>query len=259
MKIAIHTVARNEQANVAQWMQSGQDADYVVMVDTGSTDGTLDEFRMAATINKHWGKARATYIEHRITVRPWRFDVARNAALSLIPADVDVVITMDMDERIQPGWREAVEKVWQPGVTTSGSYRYIFARHPDGSVALEYWHNRIHTRDNFHWVLPAHEAPYPYLLGRPESKVAIPGMVIEQQQNLSVNRAERDLPLVELGYKENPHSQRALFYLGRQYLYAGRYDEAIDHMTRYFAMGKTFAWEASAAADVLAQAWRAKG
>ena len=40
---------------------------------------------------------------------PWRFDVARNHALSLIPDDVDLCISLDLDEVMVPGWRAALE------------------------------------------------------------------------------------------------------------------------------------------------------
>lgn len=255
MKIAVHTIAKNELANVKGWLESAADADWAMMVDTGSTDGTPLAFIREAALMKH---ARAQFKTYSICVQPFRFDTARNTALALLPADIDVVLTVDMDERLQPGWREAIEAVWQPGVHHSGGYRYIFARNPDGSIALEFNHNRLHSRHNFHWVLPAHEAPYPYLLEGPEAKVFIPGLVVEQKQDRTLNRADRDLPLVELGWKENPHSQRALFYYARQLHYAGRHAEAIPLLNQYFAMGETFPWEAAAAADCLAACWRMK-
>src|SRR5258708_33154724 len=51
---------------------------------------------------------------HRISIRPWRFDDARNAAMALIPADVDVCCTMDMDRFLEPGWRAKLEAAWAP-------------------------------------------------------------------------------------------------------------------------------------------------
>ena len=48
---------------------------------------------------------RAGVTVHRIAVRPWRFDIARNATIALIPDDVDVCCSMDMDMFLDPGWR----------------------------------------------------------------------------------------------------------------------------------------------------------
>ena len=44
--------------------------------------------------------------------------------MALIPADVDVCLTMDMDEFLAPGWRPKLEAVWTPETTASGAGRY---------------------------------------------------------------------------------------------------------------------------------------
>lgn len=243
LKIAIHTVAKNEKANVREWMHSARDADHVLLVDTGSDDGTPYAFIQASNLMEG---SRAKFECKRITVNPWRFDVARNCALALLPPDIDVVLTLDMDERLNEGWREALEKAWVPG-TTQASYRYIFARNPDGSVAMEFDQVRCHSRNNFYWFLPAHEGPYPYLL-ESQSRVHVAGMVIEQKQDLSKNRMDRDLVLAELGYRENPLNQRAIFYHARQLYYAQRYADAIELFEKYFSLGPTFPWQDEQAA-----------
>ena len=105
MKVAVYTITKNEAKQVQPFMDSCRDADLVVIADTGSTDGTPDLLRKAGAV------------VHDIAVKPWRFDVARTTALSLLPADVDVCIKLDLDERLQPGWRRQLEKAWVPGTT----------------------------------------------------------------------------------------------------------------------------------------------
>ena len=85
LKIAVYTIAMNESAHVERWANSAVDADYRVVADTGSTDDTVERL------------TKAGVTVHRIGVRPWRFDLARNAAMALIPNDADVCCTMDMD------------------------------------------------------------------------------------------------------------------------------------------------------------------
>ena len=41
MKIAVYTIALNEESNVQQWYDSAKDADYLLIADTGSTDKTI--------------------------------------------------------------------------------------------------------------------------------------------------------------------------------------------------------------------------
>ena len=53
---------------------------------------------------------------HHVSVKPWRFDVARNASLALVPADADVCLTLDMDELINDDFIDKIREVWIPGV-----------------------------------------------------------------------------------------------------------------------------------------------
>ena len=91
MKVAVYTIALNEEQFVERWYNSVKDdADYLLIADTGSTDGTIE-------------KARALGINVvSICVRPWRFDQGRNVSLGLVPADMDYCIPLDMDEIMLP-------------------------------------------------------------------------------------------------------------------------------------------------------------
>jgi glycosyltransferase involved in cell wall biosynthesis len=105
VKIAVYTIALNEAAHAERWAASAADADYRIVADTGSTDDTVERL------------TRAGVTVHRIAVRPWRFDVARNTAMALIPSDVEVCCTMDMDMFLEPGWRPQLEAAWTSETT----------------------------------------------------------------------------------------------------------------------------------------------
>ena len=42
MKVAIYTIALNELQFVQPWYDSAKEADYLLIADTGSTDGTIE-------------------------------------------------------------------------------------------------------------------------------------------------------------------------------------------------------------------------
>ncbi len=44
MKSAIYTIALNERQFVDKWYESAKDADYLLIADTGSTDGTIQMY-----------------------------------------------------------------------------------------------------------------------------------------------------------------------------------------------------------------------
>lgn len=47
MKISVYAICKNEEKFAARWAASMQEADQVVVLDTGSTDGTVEQLRQA--------------------------------------------------------------------------------------------------------------------------------------------------------------------------------------------------------------------
>ncbi len=100
-KICVYAICKNEAKFVDRWMDSMQEADLVVVTDTGSTDDTVEKLRARGAI---------VYVEE---IKPWRFDVARNISLDHVPEDVDICVCTDLDEVLEPGWRQKLERAWE--------------------------------------------------------------------------------------------------------------------------------------------------
>ena len=147
MKIAVYTIAKNEEQHVARWAESCKEADYRFILDTGSTDDT----RQAAI------DASVEVMSRQFD--PWRFDHARNFSLACLPKDIDLCISLDMDEVLQPGWREALEQL--PPTVTRPRYQYVWSWNPDGSEGLTYGGDKIHARHGYRWKHPVHEVLKP--------------------------------------------------------------------------------------------------
>ena len=83
MKIVVYAICKNEIKFVDRWMDSMREADEIVVLDTGSTDGTPARLR-----------ARGAQVSEA-AVTPWRFDTARNRSLALTPEDADICVCTD--------------------------------------------------------------------------------------------------------------------------------------------------------------------
>ena len=46
MKVCVYAICKNEEQFVERWMDSMGEADLVVVLDTGSTDGTVERLRL---------------------------------------------------------------------------------------------------------------------------------------------------------------------------------------------------------------------
>lgn len=233
MKIAVYTIALNEEKHVARWYESCKEADYLLIADTGSTDKTI-------------GIATGLGIKVvPISVSPFRFDDARNASLALLPKDIDYCIALDMDEVLTPGWRQALEKL-DPSIDRP-SYRRIEAFNKDGSVNLEFDGFKIHRRNGIRWHYSIHEVPHWYH-DREEVKGRVEGLEIHHHKDDTKSRGQY-LEMLEAAVKENPDA-RNLYYLGREYYYHQRYKEAAKFLKEYLTIS-IFPEERSAACRTL--------
>ena len=223
MKVIVYTICKNEQRNLEAWLENVAEADEIVLVDTGSTDNTLIGARYAA--DKLGGKLKL----HQITVQPWRFDDARNAALALVPADADICISLDLDERLSPGWRKELEVAWVPG-TTRALYPYTWRHNPDET----FYNNRIHARFGYRYRYPTHEGLY-LAFDMVERSVTINNLHMDQFQDCTKQRPN-DLFLLAWGEYEHPDSSRMFYYYGRELMWAKYYKIAIEKFEHYLAI-----------------------
>ena len=246
MKIVVYAIAKNESSFVDRWMDSMSEADQVVVLDTGSTDGTAERLR---------ARGARVAVEQII---PWRFDRARNRSLELVPEDADVCVCTDLDEVFHPGWRSALEGVWTPE-TRQASYRYTWSFQPDGSEGVMFWQEKIHARRGFRWVHPVHEVLEWVGEGERGPLALAQGVQLDHHPDPKKSRGQY-LPLLELSVAEDPEDDRNLHYLGREYLYYGRWDDCIRTLTRHLALPKAV-WRDERAASMryIARAHARKG
>lgn len=217
-KVCVYAICKNEEQFVDRWMDHVKEADLIVVVDTGSTDNTIDKLRQ-----------RGAYV-YSYNINPFRFDYSRNYCLNLIPDNIDICVSADLDDVIEFGWREKLETAWQPN-TTRGLYLYNWSFYPDGRPAVQYIHQRIHARHNFHWIYPTHEV-LKYTGTEEEDQVFVNGLVYNHYPDTTKDRS-LNLPLLETALKENPDDARNLHYLGREYMFDGQWKRCIDILTKY--------------------------
>ena len=246
MKIVVYAICKDEVQFVDRWMDSMGEADRVVVLDTGSTDGTVEQLR-----------ARGAEVTVE-TVMPWRFDTARNRSLALVPEDTDICVCTDLDEVFHPGWRALLEAAWLPG-TGQATYRYTWSFRPDGGEGVVFWYEKVHARKGYRWVHPVHEVLAWTGDGTPGPTVRVDGMQLDHHPDPAKSRAQY-LPLLELSVAEAPEDDRNMHYLGWEYLFHHRWDDCIRTLEHHLSM-PTATWKDERAASMryIARAYRRKG
>ncbi|HUW25624.1 MAG TPA: glycosyltransferase family 2 protein [Gallionella sp.] len=107
MELSVILITRDEAANIRACLESVVWADEIIVVDSGSTDGT-------AEICRGFGA--------QVYVHDWPgFGVQKNRALGY--AGKEWVLSIDADERVTPGLRAAIEAVLRSDADTCSAYR----------------------------------------------------------------------------------------------------------------------------------------
>jgi len=215
-KICVYAISKNEAHFVERFCESAKEADLILIADTGSDDGLPEKAEACgATV-------------HHISITPWRFDLARNAALALIPRDMDVCISLDIDEVLQPGWREEIERVWKIGETTR--LRYMF----DWGCGINFYYEKIHAKHGYMWHHPCHEYPIPD--GRITENWAQTDMLLAVHKPDPTKSRGQYLDLLELSVKEDPDCPRNAFYYARELSFHAKWHESIAACESYLKL-----------------------
>jgi len=239
VKIAIYAIALNEEKFAERFAESCTDADLILVADTGSADDTAD---ILACCEK-------TMVTEAL-ISPWRFDDARNAALWALPPDIDVCVSLDLDEVMTPGWREKLEAAWVPG-TTRLRYQYNWG------AGMTYYYDKIHARKGYRWRHACHECPTPDRITEVMAQTS--EVLVAHYPDPHKSRGQY-LDLLRICVEEDPFDNQHSFFYGRELSFYGRYDESIAECKRYLELPKaTWINERCYACRVIADCYQKKG
>lgn len=240
-KICVYAICKNEEQFVDRWYESMKEADEIYVLDTGSTDNTVEKLK------QHNIHVKVQKIE------PWRFDVARNLSLELVPQDTDICVCTDLDEVILPGWREILEKEWEEE-TTRARYNYNWSLDENNNPKVNFLIEKIHQRKDYIWTHPVHEV---LTYQGQQEKFITASITVNHYPDQTKSRSSY-LPLLELSVQENPTDDRNMHYLGREYMYYQKWNECIDTLIKHLSL-KTATWkdERSASMRFIARSYQA--
>ena len=230
-KICVYAICKNEEKFVKRWVSSMKVADEIYVLDTGSTDNTVKLL-----------KEQGVNVSIEL-ISPWRFDVARNKSLELVPNDTDICICTDLDEVFEKGWREKLENSYINGYRVN--YTYNWHINEDGKPDVTFLLNKIHPRTGYSWTHPVHEV----LVSNIEEKsLNITDIVLNHYPDNSKSRGSY-LELLELSVLEDSEDDRNMHYLGREYMYYRRWEDCINILKKHLNL-KSATWNLERAASM---------
>ena len=233
MKIYVYAICKNEEKFVSRWVKSMKEADGIYVLDTGSTDNT-----------KELLEKLGVNVKQKI-ITPWRFDIARNESLKLVPNDAEICICTDLDEVFEPGWRKELENQWTKN-TTKARYNYNWSLDKNNKPIVNFYIEKMHSRNNYKWTHPVHEVLT--YTGKDEKIITLKNITLNHYPDSSKSRSSY-LPLLELSVQEEPEDDRNMHYLGREYMYYKQWTKAIETLKKHLTLKKAI-WKDERAASL---------
>ena len=242
LKIAVYAISKNEEKFVQRWFESMKEADAIYVLDTGSTDNTVSILKSLGVNVK---------IEQ---ITPWRFDVARNKSLDMVPKDVDVCVCTDLDEVFEKGWRNKIEETFKNANRLR--YKYNWSIDEENRPVVSFLYEKIHDRKHYKWIYPVHEV----------LKCSLKNEIVNTNETIVLNHypdknksRSQYLNLLELSLKENPDNDRTTHYLGREYMYYGKWNEAIETLIKHTKMEAAWYLERAASMRFISRCYQQLG
>jgi len=235
-RVSVCMIVRNEEAFLPWAINSTQGlADEVVILDTGSEDNSV---QVAESLG-----ARVILGGDRMNKGGSRNQVASEAT-------GDWIVVLDADERITDpaGFRQ-----YLMSSTASAVSIRITNVDANGNYTMAWDQVRAYQKGKCEYRYRAHEVPI--VSGNTE----FTNFVFEHRQPKERNswKLQYTLDRLLLDVQET-NSARQVYYLGRQYRYLNRIDEAIDTLKKYMEMSPR-GWDAADCCFELAICFKAKG
>ena len=216
-------IVRDEEQTLGRCLDSvAASVDEVVVVDTGSRDGT---------------KAVAARYGARIFDFEWRDDFAAARQFSFDQATGAWVLWLDADDvvfgsdRIRPMIADAPQDV------TGFYWRYILGRDSRQQPRFDYWRERCVKNDGTaRWQGRVHEV----LVSKTSSGFVKTDEVFVEHHPIDRpdQASDRNLRILEDECRGDNPEPRLLFYLGREYADHGNLPRAVETLQRYASVGR---------------------
>lgn len=228
--LTLTLICKNEKPHVRRLLNSAAaQVDEIVVVDTGSTDGTIAEFKRYAAEHKFpKGKLKVSRFA-------WRddFAAARQAADDL--ATGEWLVWGDLDDEIR-GLDQLRGMCEQASDEVVAFFvRYSYARDQDGNAISELWRERVVRNNGVEWSGRLHEHKLFEGAGHVIKVEPDTAEWVHHRDHLQ-RTSDRNLRILEKWVLDEPDDARVVQSLGMEYMGCDQFQEAADMLGRYLSM-----------------------
>lgn len=252
ININVYAIAKDEDSNYKNFVASAAEADMIFIGDTGSEDTSyvqsfcaeqgIEWFDMTGQVLTD--PSYFDFSDHRNFLLGYVEGMLDTVSSSIEPPTNEFLLSLDLDERLEAGWRDKLVALIEDNPQANALQFDIYVE--DGNP-YSFKAVRGHAKGTHDWEYPVHEILSPSN-GRDKhtQNILDTGIRITHKPG---DKKRDYLPACFAfvdAYKNEP---RAYHYLGRELMYAGKYNEALGVFARYLNLGENgiYLWKEESA------------
>jgi predicted O-methyltransferase YrrM/glycosyltransferase involved in cell wall biosynthesis len=227
MDVTLYAIAKNEEKNVERFIENSKKFSKTIVVDTGSTDNTVQLLRDAGI----------EVYEHPQTREEFDFSAARNQALSY--AETDWAFSLDFNEDLEDFFPDGLEVV-AGEFTTFNHERYdkVDDKEPTLGQAS---HTRFHRTKNYAWVNAVHETPTFIPTEDYLNEVAVDTTIkITKNVHNTVDKELFYLSICEREFNKDQTNTYFLWFIFKHYFNVKNIQKVIEFGQHYLNISKPY-------------------
>lgn len=226
MNITLYAICKNEQQNVEKFIKNSKKFFHTVVVDTGSTDNTVQLLRNAGI----------QVYEHPQTREEFDFSLARNQALSYVKTDW--AFSLDFNEDIED-FNVGGLSVISDEATSFRHLRYNQNKNELGQSNEVYV--RFHRTKNYKWANAVHEIPvFIFTEEFSEEKIISTSIKITKNIHKSLDKELFYLSICEREYEKNTQEWFYLWFIFNHYFEVNNLGKALDYGQEFLNITKPY-------------------
>jgi len=227
MKVTLYSIAKNEEKNIEKFLLNAKKFDDVVVVDTGSTDNTVQLLTDAGI----------KVYEHPQTREEFDFSLARNQALSYV--ETDWAFSLDFSEDVgefQPEGFAAIADEF----TTFKHLRFD----DDGTgepVQSNEVHTRFHRTKNYTWSNAVHEVPNFIPTEDYSNEVGVDTTIkITKKTNNTIDKQLFYFDICEREHQKDPTNWYWIWFIFNHYFHVKNPQKALEYGQEFLNVSKPY-------------------
>lgn len=216
MKVTLYSIAKNEEKNIEKFLKNVEKFDDVVVVDTGSTDKTVQLLKDAGI----------KVYEHPQTREEFDFSVARNQALSYVETNwaFSLDFNEDVDEFHPEGFAAIADEF------TTFNHRRFDDNGNGEPVQSNEVHTRLHRTKNYTWVNAVHEVPNFIPTEEYPNPVSVDTTIkIVKKIHKSVDKELFYFSICEREHKKDPSNSYWIWFIFNHYYNVKNAEKALEY------------------------------